>query len=582
VNSLGERGLLGIAFDPNFSSNQFIYVYYTATTPAIHNRVSRFTANGDVVVAGSELVILNLNNLSSATNHNGGAIHFGPDGKLYIAVGENANSANAQTFANLLGKVLRINPDPLNLIPSDNPYFSDPTVTGVNKAIWALGLRNPFTFSFQLPSGRMFINDVGENTWEEINLGVGHSNYGWPICEGQSCGSTPPTDYRAPIYVYNHTTGTPTGCAIIGSAFYNPTTAQFPAEYIGKYYFADLCSGFIRYVDPNTSPPILSSTGFATGISSPVDLQVAVDGSLYYLARGSNSVFRIQYSGPSSIVINDISVAEGDSGTTTANFTVTLSPATNQTVTVQFATANGTANAPGDFLNTSGIVTFNPGQTSQPISVAIVGDTTVEADETFFVNLSLPVNATTADAQGQATILNDDVCGYSFSPASQLYPLAGGQGTINILAAPLCDWSAIPSDSWIVITSTANGTGNGSVNFEVRENFSGSARQGTMTIAGHNFLVVEDAGLGNSCGYALNPMQQSFTNSGGSGNINVTADSRCAWQAVSSVQWIAITSSTVGIGNGTVNYSVTPNSTGQGRSGKIMLAGQIFNVKQKG
>src|SRR5688572_8283165 len=100
VNSSGERGLLGVAFDPNFSTNRFIYVYYTATTPAIHNRVSRFTAstsNPNVAEAGSELVLLDLNNLSSATNHNGGAIHFGPDGKLYVAVGENANRSNAQT-----------------------------------------------------------------------------------------------------------------------------------------------------------------------------------------------------------------------------------------------------------------------------------------------------------------------------------------------------------------------------------------------------------------------------------------------------------------------------------------------------
>ena len=88
--------MLGVAFDPAFSTNRFVYVYYTATTPAIHNRISRFTANGDVAVAGSELIILELDNLSSATNHNGGALAFGPDGKLYAAVGENANGANAQ------------------------------------------------------------------------------------------------------------------------------------------------------------------------------------------------------------------------------------------------------------------------------------------------------------------------------------------------------------------------------------------------------------------------------------------------------------------------------------------------------
>src|SRR6185436_16408132 len=145
VNSSGERGLLGVAFDPNFSSNNFVYIYYTATTPAIHNRVSRFTANGDVATPGSEVVILELNNLSGATNHNGGAIHFGEDGKLFIAVGENANGANSQTLANLLGKILRINPD--GTIPNDNPFFN--TATGNNRAIWAMGLRNPFTFGFQ-------------------------------------------------------------------------------------------------------------------------------------------------------------------------------------------------------------------------------------------------------------------------------------------------------------------------------------------------------------------------------------------------------------------------------------------------
>ena len=100
VDSSGERGLLGVTFDPNFSSNQFVYVYYTTNTAPIHNRISRFTANGDVAAAGSEVVLVDLDNLSSASNHNGGAIHFGPDGKLYAGVGENANAANAQTLNN--------------------------------------------------------------------------------------------------------------------------------------------------------------------------------------------------------------------------------------------------------------------------------------------------------------------------------------------------------------------------------------------------------------------------------------------------------------------------------------------------
>src|SRR6476469_5675109 len=226
VNSNGERGLLGVAFDPNFSSNQFVYLYYTTNTAPIHNRISRFTANGDVAAAGSEVVLVDLDNLSIATNHNGGAIHFGPDGKLYAGVGENANSANSQTLSNRLGKILRYNSD--GTIPADNPFFN--TATGVNRAIWALGLRNPFTFGFQPGTGRLFIDDVGESTWEEINDGIAGSNYGWNICEG-FCSPPDPT-YRDPLFEYGHGGGSTTGCAIVAGTFYNPQVTQFPASYV--------------------------------------------------------------------------------------------------------------------------------------------------------------------------------------------------------------------------------------------------------------------------------------------------------------------------------------------------------------
>jgi glucose/arabinose dehydrogenase len=282
VNASGERGLLGIAFDPQFASNGFVYVYYTATTPAIHNRVSRFTANGDVAVAGSEVVLFELNNLSSATNHNGGAMHFGPDGKLYVAVGENANSANSQTLSNLLGKMLRLNAD--GTIPDDNPFIG--TATGQNRAIWAMGVRNPFTFAFQPGSGRMFINDVGENTFEEINDGIAGSNYGWPSSEGPT---TNPA-FRGPLFFYGHGTGPTTGCAITGGAFYDPETQDFPDSFLGKYFFADFCSGWIRLFDPAAG----TASAFASAISSPVDLQVAADGSLYYLERGTGSVWKVE------------------------------------------------------------------------------------------------------------------------------------------------------------------------------------------------------------------------------------------------------------------------------------------------
>jgi len=321
VNSTGERGLLGVAFDPNFAANNFVYVYYTTSSSPIHNRVSRFTANGNVAAAGSETVLLDLNNLTSATNHNGGALHFGPDGKLYVAVGENATASNSQTLGNLLGKILRINTDPANLIPADNPFFDQ--TTGNNRAIWALGLRNPYTFNFQPGTGRMFINDVGQSTTEEINDGIGGSNYGWPNCEGPC--NPPNASFRDPVHWYANDAST---CAITGGTFYNPATVQFPAAYVGKYFFADFCGGWIKTFNPANS----NVENFATAASSPVDLQVGGDGSLYYLQRGAGGqLWQIQYTAnqPPAIMQNPASqtVIVGQSATfnVSASGTVPLS-----------------------------------------------------------------------------------------------------------------------------------------------------------------------------------------------------------------------------------------------------------------
>jgi glucose/arabinose dehydrogenase len=312
VDSSGERGLLGIAFDPNFASNNYVYLYYTVSTSPIHNRVSRFTAAGDTAVPGSETIILELDNLSSATNHNGGAIHFAPDGKLYIGVGENANGANSQTLSNLLGKILRINAD--GTIPTDNPFYN--TATGNNRAIWALGLRNPFTFTFQPGTTRLFINDVGQSTWEEINDGIAGSNYGWPTTEGPT--SNP--SFRSPIYYYGHGTTNTTGCAIVGGAFYNPPVPQFPSSYIGKYFFADLCGGWIRVFDPIAG----TATGFATSIVNPVDLHVGPDGALYYLAQGSGGqVFRVSALPAQALNISGRARVETGQGVVISGFIVT-------------------------------------------------------------------------------------------------------------------------------------------------------------------------------------------------------------------------------------------------------------------
>lgn len=291
VDSNGERGLLGVAFDPDFATNQFVYVYYTVPGSPAHNRVSRFTASGDTALAGSEVVILELENLSGATNHNGGALHFGPDGDLYIAVGENANPSNSQTLTNRLGKMLRIRPD--GTIPTDNPFNNQ--ATGVNRAIFALGLRNPFTFAFQPGSGRLFINDVGQNALEEINEGIAAGNYGWPTCEGPC--DPPRPGLMDPLHYYRQGDG---NCAITGGTFYNPPVAQFPGIYEGQYFFSDFCGDWIRFLDPDNPPGPDAAPIFATGLASsfPVDLKVGLDGSLYRLVRGNGGqLWKIQHTG---------------------------------------------------------------------------------------------------------------------------------------------------------------------------------------------------------------------------------------------------------------------------------------------
>jgi glucose/arabinose dehydrogenase len=321
VDSSGERGLLGIAFDPNFVSNQLVYIYYTATTPTIHNRISRFTASGDVALAGSETIVMDMPNLSTATNHNGGALHFGADGNLYVALGDNANGANAQSLSTRLGKMLRITST--GGIPTDNPFFNQ--ATGDNRAIWALGLRNPFTFTFQAGVGRMFINDVGQNTWEEIDDGIAGSNYGWPTCEG-FC-NPPNASFRDPIFAYMNDAST---CAITGGAFYNPQIVQFPSNFVGNYFFADFCGGWIRRLDPANGNAV---TDFATGISLPVDLQVSADGFLYYLARGAGSVNRIGFNTGDNVAPT-VSITNPANGTVARKATVTIAATASDNVGV--------------------------------------------------------------------------------------------------------------------------------------------------------------------------------------------------------------------------------------------------------
>lgn len=295
VDSSGERGLLGVAFDPAFAANGFVYAYYTlpgASGSASHNRIVRLHTLGAGVDTsdGTVTPLLELDDLSSATNHNGGALHFGADGKLYAGVGENANPSNAQDSGNLLGKVLRLNPD--GSVPSDNPFVANAAFVGKNKLIWALGLRNPFTFAVASGTGRIFINDVGSSppqAREEINDGLGGSNYGWPLVEGV-VGTAPAVaqgSYRNPLLAYDHSSG---GCAIAGGAFYDPATVVYTG-YQGSYFFADLCGGWVRIFDPASG----ATADALGGLNQPVDLQLGPDGRIHVLSHGDGAVLRLDF-----------------------------------------------------------------------------------------------------------------------------------------------------------------------------------------------------------------------------------------------------------------------------------------------
>jgi glucose/arabinose dehydrogenase len=288
VTSTGERGLIGLAFDPDFATNQYVYVYYTVPAAGVNppfNRISRFTANGDVAIAGSEQIILNLDPLSSATNHNGGALAFGPDGKLYVAVGDNALGANAQNLNTYHGKLLRINKD--GSAPADNPFFATGT-TEQSKRVWAYGLRNPYTFSIQPGTGKIFVNDVGQNAVEEINdATTAGRNFGWPTAEGTS---TNP-NFTNPVYSYLHSGAAPTGCAITGGTFFNPSFTTYPAAYLGDFFFQDYCSNWIYSLDLSGTP---TATLFASNVgSTSLSLTTGSDGNLYYLSRGSQALYKI-------------------------------------------------------------------------------------------------------------------------------------------------------------------------------------------------------------------------------------------------------------------------------------------------
>lgn len=241
VSCCGERGLLGLAFHPQFRTNGFFFIDYTATNGDITIARYRVSADGDRADASSATIVLTIPH-RQFSNHNGGQLQFGPDGFLYAGTGDGGSAGdpnnNAQNRSVLLGKILRIDVTSLPYsIPPSNPFHDE---------VWAYGLRNPWRFSFDRATGDLWIGDVGQNQYEEVDLqratSIGGENYGWRVMEGFHC-FNPSTNCSAPsstppVVEYSHSDGS---CSITGGYRYRGVFARMR----GIYFYADYCSGVI-------------------------------------------------------------------------------------------------------------------------------------------------------------------------------------------------------------------------------------------------------------------------------------------------------------------------------------------------
>jgi glucose/arabinose dehydrogenase len=247
VSSNGERGLLSLAFHPDYPTTGYFFVYYT--DPNGDSRVVRYSVspNPDRADPGSATEVLFV--AQPYSNHNGGLITFGPDDMLYIGLGDGGSGGdpdnNGQDRSTLLGSLLRIDVDGAGpyAVPTDNPFVAD---AAVRDEIWAYGLRNPWRFSFDFVGPTLYLADVGQNSWEEVNAvsaSVGGHNFGWRLMEGSACFSPAdcdPTGLVVPVLEYSNGTD---GCAVVGGYVYRGTELT---GLTGTYFYSDNCSGWIR------------------------------------------------------------------------------------------------------------------------------------------------------------------------------------------------------------------------------------------------------------------------------------------------------------------------------------------------
>ncbi len=294
-DSGNEEGLLGLAFHPNYADNGYFYVNYTANNPnrTVVARYSVSSGNPDVAESGSELVLLTIG--QPFTNHNGGQLQFGPDGMLYIAVGDGGSGGDPQGHGQnretLLGSILRIDVDATSgslnyAIPADNPFVGN--TSNFREEIYAYGLRNPWRMSFDDDTGRLWAADVGQNAFEEVSIIESGGNYGWKIMEAYACYNASTCDQSGlelPVHAYPHSSG---NGSITGGYVYRGS--DVPSLY-GRYVFADFISGEIWALSESQgtyTDELLFDTSFGVssfGVDEEGELYVCgFDGKIHSLA----------------------------------------------------------------------------------------------------------------------------------------------------------------------------------------------------------------------------------------------------------------------------------------------------------
>ncbi|MBL7981180.1 MAG: PQQ-dependent sugar dehydrogenase [Flavobacteriales bacterium] len=300
----GERGLIGMAFDPDYANNGYFYLNYTANVGANGTtRISRFSVSADpnVAVNNSEEILLELP--QPGTIHKGGDLEFGTDGYLYIALGDGGDASDpndyGQDATNLFGTILRIKPEPDSTysIPPDNPFVND--TEGRRPEIWAYGLRNPYRIALDPQNNDLWIGDVGQEFWEELDFWPGNMNtapnFGWSCYEGfapflpDRCA---PEDVLVdPLRAYAHFVNGGNSCAIMAGEVYRGT--RYP-RMVGKLFYSDFCNGDIRTIEPDGLGGWVDSLVLVSGLISISDISVNHEGEIFLVSRSNQRVYKLK------------------------------------------------------------------------------------------------------------------------------------------------------------------------------------------------------------------------------------------------------------------------------------------------